>query len=325
MKQHPTLTQFITSLLIYGLISIIFITGLGCGLAFNLAPQVSGLMSEPTSNRTWQKVHLPTLTPTPTMVSEVSYAGHTQTAAQLPVQLHDAVAATTLMSNIATPAAPADQIFGSFRPIPASSLQQVPSAIPARSGQEAIATSTQPNTPAFIATFNPTLTPTPTVNAGPTRTLLPDVTPTPARTSSASPLPSPTATPDLALAPGLAYDFLLGEFYNSPTTNSFLLIYVAVVDPNEIPIGDMKIVGTRLDHNLTYESPLTTWYYEGYNAPGEHIKSGNVKFEPPGGIETTSWVLHLEDDHGQRQSEDIPFDVDETNKQWYFIKFRRSY
>ena len=65
MKQHPTLTQFITSLLIYGLISIIFITGLGCGLAFNLAPQVSGLMSEPTSNRTWQKVHLPTLTPTP--------------------------------------------------------------------------------------------------------------------------------------------------------------------------------------------------------------------------------------------------------------------
>lgn len=118
---------------------------------------------------------------------------------------------------------------------------------------------------------------------------------------------------------------MLAEFFNSPTTNNFLLIYVAIVDPKEIPIGDMKIVGTRQDHNLTYESPLSTWYYEGYNAPSQVIKSGNVKFEPPGGIETTSWVLHLEDMHGHRQSGDIPFDVDANNKQWYFIKFRRGY
>jgi hypothetical protein len=119
------------------------------------------------------------------------------------------------------------------------------------------------------------------------------------------------------------YNFLLAEFYNSPTTNSFIVIYVAIVDPNDIPIGDMKVVGTRLDHNLTYESPLSTWYYEGYNAPGEVVKSGNVKFEPPGGIETTSWVLHLEDANGVRQSEDVPFDTNANDKQWYFIKFKR--
>jgi hypothetical protein len=118
---------------------------------------------------------------------------------------------------------------------------------------------------------------------------------------------------------------MLAEFYNSPTTNSFLLVYVAIVDPKEIPIGDMKIVGTRLDHKLTYESPLSKWHYEGYSAPGEAIKTGNVKFEPPGGIETTPWVLHLEDAHGNRQSVDIPFDVDANNKQWYFIKLRRKY
>lgn len=100
---------------------------------------------------------------------------------------------------------------------------------------------------------------------------------------------------------------------------------MAVVDPNEIPIGGMKVVGTRLDYNLTYESPLTTWRYEGYNAPGEVIKSGNVKFEPPGGIETTSWTLHLEDNNGVRQSDDIQFDTDEFNPQWYFIKLRRKY
>jgi hypothetical protein len=100
---------------------------------------------------------------------------------------------------------------------------------------------------------------------------------------------------------------------------------VAIVDPQEIPIGDMKVVGTRLDHNLTYESPLSTWHYEGYSAPGEVVKSGNVKFEPPGGIETTDWILHLEDSHGKRQSEDVPFKVDAGNKQWYFIKFRRKF
>jgi len=67
------------------------------------------------------------------------------------------------------------------------------------------------------------------------------------------------------------YDYILAEFYNSPTTNHFLMVYVAVVDPKEIPIGDMKVVATRLDHNLTYESPLSTWHYEGYNAPSNVV------------------------------------------------------
>jgi len=117
---------------------------------------------------------------------------------------------------------------------------------------------------------------------------------------------------------------MLAEFFNSPTTNSFLVMYVAIVDNNEVPIGDMKIVGTRLDHNLTYESPLSTWYFEGYNAPGEVIKSGNVKFEPPGGIESTKWIVHLEDAHDQRMSQDVPFNTNAADKQWYFVKFRRK-
>jgi hypothetical protein len=101
-------------------------------------------------------------------------------------------------------------------------------------------------------------------------------------------------------------------------------MYVAIVDINDIPIGDMKIIGTRLDHNLTYESPLSTWYFEGYNAPGEVRKSGNLKFEPPGGIEDTSWILHLADAHGNRLSADVPFDTSTTDKQWYFLKFKRK-
>jgi hypothetical protein len=118
---------------------------------------------------------------------------------------------------------------------------------------------------------------------------------------------------------------MVAEFFNSPTTNSFLVMYVAIVDAKEIPIGGMKIVGTRLDHNLTYESPLSTWHYEGYNAPGHVTKTGNVKFEPPAGMENTSWIIHLEDAQGNRHSAEIPFDVDQNDKQWYFIKLKRKY
>lgn len=156
--------------------------------------------------------------------------------------------------------------------------------------------------------------------------------PTPAPTEVASTFSSPVNPPPaqpsaaaLAAPADSGYDYLLAEFYNSPTTNAILVIYVAIVDPNEIPIGDIKVVGTRLDHNLTYESPLSTWHYEGYNAPGEVIKSGNVKFEPPSGMETTKWVLHLEDPSGNPLSEDVPFNTDTENKQWYFLKFKRKF
>jgi len=201
--------------------------------------------------------------------------------------------------------------------------QSLPTLTPTPTGT---ATPTATNTPLPTATptetATPTVTPTATNTPPPTATPLPTNTPLPTATV---PPPPPTATPLPSPTPAPEFDFLLNEFFNSPTTNSFLVMYVAIVDANEIPIGDLKIVGTRLDHNLTYESPLSTWYYEGYNAPGEVIKSGNVKFEPPGGIETTKWVFHLADAHGNRLSDDVPFNTDENNKQWYFVKFRRKY
>jgi hypothetical protein len=186
-------------------------------------------------------------------------------------------------------------------------------------------------TPTVTPTDTPTATPLPTDTPLPTPTLPPTATPLPTDTPTATsiplptPVPLPTDTPAPAPTPVPEYDFMVAEFYNSPTTNGFLVMYVAIVDVNDVPIGDMKIVGTRLDHNLTYESPLSTWHYEGYNAPGEVIKSGNVKFEPPGGIETVNWVLHLEDANGVRQSADIPFDTKAEDKQWYFIMLRRKF
>ena len=173
-------------------------------------------------------------------------------------------------------------------------------------------------------TSTPTNTATPTIAPNPTDTATPLPSATPTNIPPPTPVPPPTATPPPTDTPVPEYDFMLAEFFNSPTNNSFLVIYVAIVDPNEIPIGGMKIVGTRLDHNLTYESPLSTWFYEGYNAPGDVIKSGNVKFEPPGGIETTSWVIYLADAQGNRMSADLPFETDANAKQWYFVKFKHK-
>ena len=186
------------------------------------------------------------------------------------------------------------------------------------------ATSTLTPTPTETATA----TPTPSPSATPTETVTPSATPLPTDTPlppTNTPVPPPSATPLPTATPLPEYDFLLGEFYNSPTTNAFMVIYVAAVDPNEIPIGGLKVIGTRLDHNLTYESPLSTWYYEGYNAPGQAVKSGNVKFEPPGGIENTSWRLYLADADGRRLSDEVQFDTNQDDKQWYFIKFRRKF
>lgn len=222
-------------------------------------------------------------------------------------------------------------IIGLIDVISQSSLDFLPASAPSPTSLPTLTPTPLPSaTPSPTITLTPTETPLPTNTPIPTLTPtrpptpLPTATATPTFAPTATPAPAPTDTPLPSPTPFPEYDFLLNEFYNSPTTNHFLVIYVAVVDINEIPIGDMKVVGTRLDHNLTYESPLTTWHYEGYNAPGEHIKSGNTKFEPPGGIETTSWVLHLVDAHGNRMSDEVRFDVDENNRQWYFIKFKRK-
>jgi len=219
-------------------------------------------------------------------------------------------------------------------------------ATPTPRGQAMLPTFTPSPTPTgtatptvtFTATPLPTITPPATATPLPTDTpLRPPPTDTPIPTDTPTPLPPPTNTPRPRLptetptsAPPTAtpkpqYDFLLGEFYNSPTTNSFMVMYVAIVDVKNIPIGDMRVVGTREDYNLIYQSPLSTWFFEGYNAPGQVVKSGNVKFEPPSGLETTKWLIHLEDAHGNRMSDDIPFHTNQEDKQWYFVQFRRKF
>lgn len=263
-----------------------------------------------------------------------------QTSREAP--LSQATAATSSMAALPTSTPTLDLVF-KF-PTPASRLNEWMETLSSVIG---LAPTDEPPQVhlAGLPTFTPTPTTTnsPTPTATPTETATPTITPTPTETATPTPMPTatntppptntlsppppppPTSTPEPTVTPLPDYDFMLGEFFNSPTTNPFLLMYVAVVDANEIPIGDLKIVGTRLDHNLTYESPLSTWHFEGYNAPGEVIKSGNVKFEPPGGYESTKWIFYLADANGARLSADVPFETDANARQWYFVKFRRKY
>lgn len=308
---------------------IFLITGPACSLTSSLAARFSEA-GEPTPTRPRRYVVLP-----PALAT-----------APVSIQAGPTAVPGLAQLSLPEPAAPIRPPHPSATPTPDNfaklfadllSMFNEPTATPS-DAPRLVMLPTIPPTPTNTATPTPTFTPAPTDPPIPTPTSIPLPTDTPTPIPTNTPVPAPVSAPVQDPPPAVKsaftspiptpepdYDFLLGEFYNSPTTNSFLVFYVAIVDPNEIPIGDMKIVGTRLDHNLTYESPLSTWHYEGYNAPGEVIKSGNVKFEPPSGMETTSWVLHLEDANGVRQSEDLPFNTDQNDKQWYFIKFKRRF
>jgi hypothetical protein len=340
LKRKSTCLTILSCLLIYPLLFLL----LGLASLVIILPRVTDeagesppisthrlvdMGGEPTARSTYRLAVLPGASPTtsPTSNPTSSAAGPEAASAA-------AIEAAAVMDSASLPSAgssdPAGSSPSSAAPAPGSASPPAPVqplASPTDTPAQAAANTTQATgavaavQPSPVAAAPPTAAPTATVaqSSGSINAAKapPVATPKPTQPPRARPTPTLTPVPD--------YDFMLAEFFNSPTTNAFLLIYVAVVDPKEIPIGDMKVVGTRLDENLTYESPLTKWHYDGSSAPGEVIKTGNTKFEPPQAMETTSWVLHLADAHGNRQSADVPFDVDENNKQWYFIKFRRKF
>ncbi|MCB9078434.1 MAG: hypothetical protein H6631_12620 [Anaerolineaceae bacterium] len=292
--------------------------GLSAQVASNLSTESnSSSDSSPYSNENPIVVAaLPTSTPTLDLVFDFPYSVDELRRRAKATPASDSIlgeVVSTLMgafdSSAETEAVTRRAKLATFTPTPTETSTATPTSTPTE-------TSTPTQTPLPTDTPTPTITPTSTNTPPPTNTPVPPLP---------TPVPSPTETPFPTATPEPEYDFLLGEFFNSPTTNPFMVMYVAIVDMNEIPIGDMKVIGTRLDHNLTYESPLSTWYFEGYNAPGEVIKSGNVKFEPPGGIEATDWIIYLADANGARLSADVPFHTDPNDKQWYFIKFRRKF
>lgn len=163
----------------------------------------------------------------------------------------------------------------------------------------------------------PTDTPFPTDTATPTT--LPTATPWPTPTLTPGP---PTDTPTPTLTPVPSYPYVTAEIYTDFTSNHFLTGYIAVVNNQEIPIGGMKAVGVFEPGGYRYETPLSKWFFEGYSVPGEVIKTGSVKFEPPGGIQKGTWFIHLENEGGLRFSEEVAIATDPDHREWFFIKFK---
>jgi hypothetical protein len=143
--------------------------------------------------------------------------------------------------------------------------------------------------------------------------------PTPAPPTNTPP-PAPTPTPD--------YPFTIGEQGNrefQKTNNPVITVYVAIVDPNNIPIGGMKVIG---DHSsgLHVESLQSDWSWSAVNCLScSYIKQGNVKFEPGAFIDGT-WNIYLTDGGGAQVSPVVPlsYSADPATWVWDFIIFKKK-
>lgn len=183
-------------------------------------------------------------------------------------------------------------------------------------------------------TATPTATPSPTVTPPPTAspTFTPPLTDTPIPTATASPSPSPTPTstaippsptpiPTATPSPVPQFDFTVKELDKFDTNHPNFDVYVAVVNDNNRPLGDYRVIGTH-STGLQVESPPSAndWTE---NSGAMHYKAGNIKFQAansPGGV----WTLQLVDAQGQPAAEPVPLDFDSAHPSWYFIIFERD-
>lgn len=186
----------------------------------------------------------------------------------------------------------------------------------------ATATATATGTPIPMNTPFPTHTATATAIPVPTEAPSPTNTPVPALAPTNTPVSRPpTATPAPTFTPTPSFAYQPVEIFEDQTTNHFLTGYVAIVNYQEIPIGGVKAVGIFEPGGQRYESPLSKWFFEGYSAPGDVIKTSSVKFEP-GGIIDGTWSIHLEDEWGTRLSENVTIATEADAPRWFFVKFK---
>lgn len=194
-------------------------------------------------------------------------------------------------------------------------------------------------TPTPDWTPTPTVTLTPAATATPTETPIPTETPTPLPTDTPvpteTPLPTdtpkprpPTATftpapPTATPAPSYPFKVIEGPTWFK-TTNPILVMYVALTDANNVPVGGLKVVGDHQPSGAHVESALSCHKdFCKRNGEAGTIKQGNVAFEPPV-YETGVWNLYVVDGGGAQVSPVIPVTVDFANPGWFFISLRKS-
>jgi hypothetical protein len=186
------------------------------------------------------------------------------------------------------------------------------------------ATQTPSPTPTDLPTNTPTLSPTPT----PSPTPVPD-TPTPLPSATATPVPTdvpvpPTATPLPTEPPpptAPPYGFVIKESAGFETNHLNFDVYVAVVDRNNTPLRDYRVIGTHSSGMQQESGPSAGDWTQ--NSGAMHYKAGNMKYEvfnSPGGV----WTLQLVDPAGQPAAPPIEFPFDPSGPSWYFIVYEQQ-
>jgi|GEM_PF-2456941 len=189
-------------------------------------------------------------------------------------------------------------------------------------------TATPTNTPTPTITPIPTETPTPvpTNTPAPTNTPKPTDTPVPTNTS---PPPPPTATFTPAPTPTPSYAFALveqGLRDIQKTAYHQITIYVAATDPNNAPIGGLKMVGDHTPSGRHVESLPSDWNWSTANCVScDYVKVGNLKFEP-GPQEDGTWNVYLADSNGTQLSETVSLSYSSDPNQWVydFLLFKKK-
>lgn len=181
-------------------------------------------------------------------------------------------------------------------------------------------------TPSPTATSSPTATPTPTASATltpsppppPTDTPTPPPTNTPAPTiapPTATPIPTDTSTPPPA------FPFSIKESDKFETNHLNFDVYVAVVNRDNKPLSDYRIIGSH-SGGLQIESQPSAGDWT-QNSGAKHYKAGNIKFEAfnsPTGV----WTLQLVNAEGAPVAPPVQFEFDAASPSWYFIIFERE-
>lgn len=176
-----------------------------------------------------------------------------------------------------------------------------------------------------VATFVPSLTPsdpTPTATPFPTDTPVPTNTPRPLPPPpTATPLP-PTNTP----APEFPFEvFEQGNRFFQKTSYHVINIYVAITTQDNVPIGDLRIIGDHTPSSQHVESAPSDWHWSISNCLDcAYIKFGNVKFEP-GTFTDGVWNIYVADLAGNRLSPVVPFSYSTEPDQWVwdFVLFKK--
>lgn len=213
---------------------------------------------------------------------------------------------------------------------------------------EAKETDTDQGRPTPRPTFTPTpaYTHTPTATSTPTITPIPSDTPTPVATNTPLPTdtPVPTDTPRPANtrppqpptetftpAPPPTPDFPFAVVEQGvrdfqKTSNTTIVVFVAAVDPNNTPIGGLKVVGVNASTGEQKESAPTSWQYDAVNCLDcGYVKQGNVKFEP-GPFTDVTWNIYLADGGGTQLSPMVPLSYSSSPETWVwdFIIFKKK-